>query len=180
MLFRSAQKDIFVGGDCYTGPKFAIDAIAAGREGAISLHRYVQPGQSLTLARNPRDFYELDKDNVVIDINCFDAPVRQEVKHDPRKAKTMKNDRVTFTEEQVKAEASRCLGCGVTIVDQNKCIGCGLCTTRCEFDAIHLQRDMPEASRMYRTEDKMKAILPHMVKRAAKLTIKDIKGKRAK
>ena len=95
-------------------------------------------------------------------------------------AKTFSNDRITFTEAQVKAEASRCLGCGVSVVDQNKCIGCGLCTTRCEFDAIHLQRDMPEASRMYRTEDKMKAILPHMVKRAAKLTIKDIKGKRAK
>ena len=97
VTLQTAQEDIFVGGDCYTGPKFAIDAIAAGREGAISLHRYVQPGQSLTLARNPRDFYELDKDNVVLDINCFDAPVRQEVKHDPRKAKTMKNDRVTFT-----------------------------------------------------------------------------------
>ena len=180
VTLQTAQEDIFVGGDVYTGPKFAIDAIAAGREGAISLHRYVHPGQSLTLARNPRDFYELDKDNVVVDINCFDAPVRQEVKHDPRKAKTMKNDRVTFTEAEVKAEASRCLGCGVSVVDQNKCIGCGLCTTRCEFDAIHLQRDMPEASRMTRTEDKMKAILPHMIKRAAKITIKDIKEKCAK
>ena len=95
-------------------------------------------------------------------------------------AKTFSNDRITFTEAQVKAEASRCLGCGVSVVDPNKCIGCGLCTTRCEFDAIHLQRDMPEASRMYRTEDKMKAILPHMIKRAAKITIKDIKEKCAK
>ena len=163
-----------------TGPKFAIDAIAAGREGAISLHRYVHEGQSLTLARDPREFYELDKKQAVVPIDCFDAPARQTVAHDASKAKTFSNDRITFTEAQVKAEASRCLGCGVSVVDQNKCIGCGLCTTRCEFDAIHLQRDMPEASRMYRTEDKMKAILPHMVKRAAKLTIKDIKGKRAK
>ena len=51
----------------------------------------------------------------------------------------------------------------------NSCIGCGLCTTRCEFDAIHLQRDVPEASRMYRTEDKMKAILPYMIKREFKI-----------
>ena len=180
VTLQTAQEDIFVGGDCYTGPKFAIDAIAAGREGAISLHRYVQPGQSLTLARNPRDFYELDKDNVVLDINCFDAPVRQEVKHDPRKAKTMKNDRVTFTEEQVKAEASRCLGCGVTIVDQNKCIGCGLCTTRCEFDAIHLHRDHPDASKMVRTDDKIPPLAAYAAKRAVKIKIKDLKEKLAK
>ena len=180
VTLQTAQEDIFVGGDCYTGPKFAIDAIAAGREGAISLHRYVQPGQSLTLARNPRDFYELDKDNVVIDINCFDAPVRQEVKHDPRKAKTMKNDRVTFTEDQVKAEASRCLGCGVSVVDQNKCIGCGLCTTRCEFDAIHLHRDHPEASKMVNTDDKIPPLGVYAAKRAVKIKIKDLKEKLAK
>ena len=180
VTLQTAQSDIFVGGDCYTGPKFAIDAIAAGREGAISLHRYVHEGQSLTLARNPRDFYELDKDNVVIDINCFDAPVRQEVKHDPRKAKTMKNDRVTFTEAEVKAEASRCLGCGVTIVDQNKCIGCGLCTTRCEFDAIHLHRDHPEASKMVNTDDKIPPLGVYAAKRAVKIKIKDLKEKFAK
>ena len=180
VTYQTAQPDIFAGGDVVTGPKFAIDAIAAGREGAISLHRYVHEGQSLTLARDPREFYELDKKQAVVPIDCFDAPARQTVAHDASKAKTFSNDRITFTEAQVKAEASRCLGCGVSVVDQNKCIGCGLCTTRCGFDAIHLQRDMPEASRMYRTEDKMKAILPHMVKRAAKLTIKDIKGKRAK
>jgi len=136
----------------------------------------VHEGQSLTLARDPREFYELDKKQAVVPIDCFDAPARQTVAHDASKAKTFSNDRITFTEAQVKAEASRCLGCGVSVVDQNKCIGCGLCTTRCEFDAIHLQRDMPEASRMYRTEDKMKAILPHMVKRAAKITIKDMQG----
>ena len=180
VTYQTAQPDVFAGGDVVTGPKFAIDAIAAGREGAVSLHRFVHEGQSLTLARDPREFYELDKSNAVLPIDCFDAPARQTVAHDASKAKTFSNDRVTFTEAQVKAEASRCLGCGVSVVDQNKCIGCGLCTTRCEFDAIHLTRDMPEASRMYRTEDKMKAILPHMVKRAAKLTIKDIKEKCAK
>ena len=116
----------------------------------------------------------------MLDINCFDAPVRQEVKHDPRKAKTMKNDRVTFTEEQVKAEASRCLGCGVTIVDQNKCIGCGLCTTRCEFDAIRLHRDHPDASKMVRTDDKIPPLAAYAAKRAVKIKIKDLKEKLAK
>ena len=180
VTYQTAERDIFVGGDCYTGPKFAIDAIAAGREGATSLHRFVQDGQSLTIGRNLREFYELDKKNIVVGLDCFDAPARQEVQHDKRKAMTFKNDRITFTEEQVKAEASRCLGCGATIVDQNKCIGCGLCTTKCEFDAIHLTRDFPEASNMMKCEDKLKGILPYAAKRAVKLTIKDMKEKFAK
>ena len=126
VTYQTEQADIFVGGDVYTGPKFAIDAIAAGREGAESIHRFVQDGQSLTRGRNLREFYELDKDNLVFGVDSFDKPARQAVLHDAKKARSFEHDRLTFTEEQVKAEASRCLGCGVSVVDQNKCIGCGL------------------------------------------------------
>ena len=164
VTYQTEQDDIFVGGDVYTGPKFAIDAIAAGREGAESLHRFVQDGQSLTIGRNLREFYELDKDNLLIDMDCFDRPARQPILHDPAKARSFEHDRLTFTEDQVKAEASRCLGCGVSVVDPNRCIGCGLCTTRCMFDAIHLQRDVPEASTMVRCEDKVGPMLKHAVK----------------
>ncbi len=125
VTYQTAQPDIFVGGDVYTGPKFAIDAIAAGREGAESLHRFVQDGQSLTRGRNLREFYELDKKDLLIDVDCFDRPARQPILHDQSKAKSFEHDRLTFTEEQVKAEASRCLGCGVSVVDPNRCIGCG-------------------------------------------------------
>ena len=166
VTYQTEQKDIFVGGDVYTGPKFAIDAIAAGREGAESLHRFVQDGQSLTIGRNLREFYELDKDNVVLGVDSFDKPARQPILHDASKARSFEHDRLTFTEEQVKAEASRCLGCGVSVVDQNKCIGCGLCTTKCMFDAIHLERDVPEASNMLRSEDKVGALLKNVGKKA--------------
>ena len=166
VTYQTEQSDIFVGGDVYTGPKFAIDAIAAGREGAESLHRFVQDGQSLTIGRNLREFYELDKDNVVLSVDSFDRPARQEILHDASKARSFEHDRLTFTEEQVKAEASRCLGCGVSVVDQNKCIGCGLCTTKCMFDAIHLERDVPEASNMIRSEEKVGALLKNVGKKA--------------
>lgn len=169
VTYQTAQSDIFVGGDVYTGPKFAIDAIAAGREGAVSLHRFVQPGQSLTLGRNRREFIELDKNNLAIPMDSFDNSKRQIPGHDKAKAKSFANDRLTFTEEQVKKEAARCLGCGATVVDENQCIGCGLCTTKCEFDAIHLSRDLPEASTMYRAEDKLKAILPYAAKREIRI-----------
>ena len=164
VTYQTEQKDIFVGGDVYTGPKFAIDAIAAGREGAESLHRFVNDGQSLTRGRNLREFYELNKDDIVLGVDSFDRPARQPILHDESKARSFEHDRLTFTEEQIKAETSRCLGCGVTIIDRNRCIGCGLCTTRCMFDAIHLQRDVPEASNLVRCEDKVGPMLKHAAK----------------
>lgn len=175
LTLQTAQADVFAGGDAFTGPKFAIDAIAAGHEAAISMHRFVHKGQSLTLARNRRDFIELDKKNLVLPVGGFDTSSRQIPGKDTAKAKSFANDRLTFTEEQVKKEAARCLGCGATEVDENKCIGCGLCTTRCEFDAIHLSRDIPAASDMYKAEDKMKAILPYIAKREKNILVKKIK-----
>ena len=77
LTLQTAQPDIFVGGDVATGPKFAIDAIATGKEAAISLHRYVHEGQSLTIGRNRRSYPELDKRNVALPTECFDAPARQ-------------------------------------------------------------------------------------------------------
>lgn len=173
LTLQTAQQDIFVGGDVATGPKFAIDAIATGKEAAISLHRYVHEGQSLTIGRNRRSYPELDKRNVALPTECFDAPARQvpAALSGAQARKTFRDPRCTFTEEQVKMEASRCLGCGVSVVDTNRCIGCGVCTTKCEFDAIHLRRDHPEATKMIRSEDKMKAILPYMIKRAAKIKV---------
>ena len=168
VTFQTAEPDIFVGGDVYTGPRFAIDAIAAGKEGSISIHRFVHEGHSLTLGRNLRHFIELNKDD--IQVETFDNAKRQIPGKKAGVAKeTFADLRSTFTEEQVKAEANRCLGCGATVVDENQCIGCGLCTTRCEFDAIHLSRDLPEASHMRTSEDKMKGILPYMLKREIKI-----------
>ena len=169
LTYQTAQEDIFVGGDVYTGPKFAIDAIAAGKEGAVSIHRFVQPNTSLTIGRNRRDFIALDKEN--ISVAQYDTGDRQvpgvdksiDQKHSFRDA------HLTFTEAQVKAETARCLGCGASVVDPNKCIGCGVCTTKCAFDAIHLHRELPAASKMVRSEDKMKSILPYMLKRQIKI-----------
>ena len=140
LTYQTAQRDIFVGGDCYTGPKFAIDAIAAGKEAAISLHRYVHPGQTLTMGRDRREYHALDKRHALLDISHFDSGKRQMPGYNAAKAKTFADERVTFTPEQVRAETARCLECGVTKVDPYLCIGCGLCTTKCKFDAIHLKK----------------------------------------
>ena len=168
VTYQTAEPDIFVGGDVYTGQKFAIDAIAAGKQGAVSLHRWVQDA-TLTIGRDKREFIELDKNNLLLEEASYDNTPRQRIGYNETLRKTFKDGRVAFTEEQVKAETARCLGCGASVVDPNKCIGCGVCTTKCEFDAIHLHRDLPECSTMVRSEDKFKAILPYMVKREVKI-----------
>lgn len=170
--YQTDEPDIFAGGDVYTGPKFAIDAIAAGKEGAISIHRFVHEGQSLTIGRDERRFIELDKSNLDIKGESFDNAERQTpAKGSAQDAKRSFRDlRGTFTEEQLKAETKRCLGCGASVVDPNACLGCAVCTTRCEFDAIHLERVFD--GRMIKSEDKMKAILPYAAKRQIKILTK--------
>ena len=168
VTYQTAEPDLFVGGDVYTGQKFAIDAIAAGKQGAVSLHRWVQDA-TLTIGRDKREFIELDKNNLLLEEASYDNTPRQRIGYNETLRKTFKDGRVAFTEEQVKAETARCLGCGASVVDPNKCIGCGICTTRCAFDAIHLHRDLPECSTMRSAEDKMKGILPYMIKRKIRI-----------
>lgn len=177
LTYQTAEPDIFVGGDVYTGPKFVIDAIEAGKNAAESLHRYVHEGASMTIGRNRRDFHELNKDDILVE--SYDAIGRQEAamnaetdhKHSFRDAHGI------LTEEQVHLEAGRCLGCGASVVDENKCIGCGVCTTKCEFDAIKLHRDHPECSKMVRSEDKFKEIGKYMAKKSAGLAAEAAAGK---
>ena len=172
LTYQTSEPDIFVGGDVYTGPKFAIDAIAAGREGAVSLHRYVHENCTLTIGRNRRDFIELDKENIKVetyDSSSRQIPPKADVKE---QAKTFRDLSQSLSEEQVKKETSRCLSCGASVVDPNKCIGCGICTTKCMFDAIHLHRELPRASVMRTSEEKLKYILPNMVKQSIKVKFK--------
>ena len=176
VTLQTAEPDIFVGGDIFHGARFAIDAIADGREGMVSINRFVHPGQSLTIGRDLRNFIELDKDDLRIE--SYDNAPRQAPGlkgGDPRG--TFSDLRLPLTEEQVKKEASRCLKCGATTVDFNMCIGCGLCTTRCEFDAIHLTRDLPACSEMHTAEEMMKLVGPYALKRMGKIIKRKITGK---
>ena len=170
VTLETAEKDIFAGGDVFTGAKFAIDAIASGRVAAESMHRSVHPGQSQRIARDLRQFIELDKDDIVVE--QFDNAKREIPGKRPEAVMTFRDERLPFTEEQVKKEAARCLSCGATTVDLNRCIGCGLCTTRCEFDAIHLSRDLPDASNMVRCEDKILPVAAYAAQRELKILFK--------
>ena len=167
--YQTDEEDIFVGGDVYTGPKFVIDAIAQGHEAAESLHRFVRPNAHMTIGRDRRAYTPLNKDDITFP--SYDDALRQEAGMDESidYKNSFKDAHLTLTEEQVKIETSRCLSCGASYVDPNKCIGCGLCTTKCQFDAIHLKRDHPECTDMAMAEDKVTGLLKYQSKRAIKI-----------
>ena len=171
--FQTADDDIFAGGDVVTGPKFAIDAIALGKQAAISIHRFVQPGQSLTIGRSRREFKSLDKNNV--DFSSYDQIPRQKavnaVEHSANNL--FKDIRGILTEEQVKKETERCLSCGATVVDEFLCVGCGVCTTKCKFDAISLVRKYDGEGADFL--DMKPIVVKNIIKRKGRIIIKKAK-----
>lgn len=171
MTYQTADPDIFVGGDVYTGPKFVIDAIAAGHAVADSLHRHVRENADPTIAFNRRHFVPLNKKDIAYP--GYDTAKRQEAGMDESIDHKMsfEDAHKTLSEEQVRIETGRCLSCGASVVDPHKCIGCGICTTKCGFDAIHLVRDHPKASTMVKSEDKVGPLLKNMIKRQVKIIL---------
>ncbi|PAT01358.1 pyridine nucleotide-disulfide oxidoreductase [Candidatus Izimaplasma bacterium ZiA1] len=170
---QTSIEDVFAGGDVVTGPKYAIDAIALGKEGSISIHRFVQRGQSLTIGRSKKEYKALDKDNV--DYSGFDYAPREKslVKHIQNIKGSFDDPRGVLTEDQIKKETERCLGCGVTVVDEFLCVGCGACTTRCKFDAISLEKIHDEVGVDF--PDLKPIIIKHALKRKVKIFFKKIK-----
>lgn len=166
---QTSKKDIFAGGDVASGPRFAIDAIAAGKEAAVSLHRFVQKGQSLIFGRDNHYYKALDKENLA-DIKGYDETPRQKTNHvDGKKAKeTFKDLRGTLTEEQIKKETARCLSCGATKTDAYLCVGCGACTLKCKFDAIKLVK-VTEAEG-FDIDALPKHVIKNTIKRKVKIT----------
>ncbi len=172
LTYQTGEPDIFVGGDAFTGPRFAIDAIAAGKGAAISLHRAVNEGQSLTYGRDRREYRSFDKNNIVVE--GFDTTPRQRAGHNTNNEHTFKDTRITFTEEQMKKETERCLGCGAVQVDTYMCIGCGQCTTKCKFDAIHLIKKYDNFAPVF--EKLPVQVAKYAVKRTGKIIAESVKG----
>ena len=105
--FQTSEADVFAGGDVVTGPKFAIDAIAAGKEGAISIHRYVHPGQSQVIGRDHRDYKAMNPATAGVAIDGFDTAPRQKASGGSAKdaEKTFRDLRGTLTEDVLSLSA---------------------------------------------------------------------------
>ncbi|MTI69795.1 MAG: FAD-dependent oxidoreductase [Firmicutes bacterium] len=173
VTLQSSKADIFAGGDVASGPRLAIDAIAEGKEAAVSIHRFVQKGQSLVFGRDTHSYKILDKENLD-DIIGYDGTERQRIQHvDGKVSKTTFKDlRGILTEEQIKNETARCLGCGATKVDEYLCVGCGACTLKCKFDAIKLEKVYDVKG--YEIADLPKAVIKKAAVRKIKITANKI------
>ncbi|MGS0973012.1 MAG: FAD-dependent oxidoreductase [Candidatus Izemoplasmataceae bacterium] len=175
ITLQSTDEDIFAGGDAATGPRYAIDAIALGKEGSVSIHRFVQRGQSLLYGRKPNRYVSFDQTKV--DFSGYDQTSRERVytKEIGNLDGSFEDPRTTLTEEQIKSETGRCLECGITIVDEFMCIGCGACTTRCKFDAISLVKTHDEQGVDF--PDLKKEVIKHALKRKVRIAFKKVKEK---
>jgi len=173
VTLQSSKADIFAGGDVASGPRLAIDAIAAGKEAAISIHRFVQNGQSLVFGRDNHSYIMLDKSNLK-EIVDYDGTERQRTAAvSGRVARdTFKDLRGVLTEEQIKKESSRCLGCGASKVDEYLCVGCGACTLRCKFGAISLER--VHDVKGFELDKLPKSVMKNAITRKAKITLNKI------
>ena len=76
--------------------------------------------------------------------------------------------RGVLSEDQIKKETLRCLGCGATKSDEYLCVGCGACTLKCKFDAISLKRVHDEKG--YQIDDLKKAVMKKAISRKVKIT----------
>jgi len=171
---QTAEPDVFAGGDVVTGPKFAINAIAAGKEAAISIHRFVHSGQTLDFGRDNRDYKALDTSTVELAVGSFDTAPRHRVNAaDVEKAKKSFRDlRGNLAEEEIRKEAERCLGCGCVVLNEDLCVGCGICTTKCRFDAIRLEKTMDNVGTPYfKTLLTAAGNAPHAVGRLVRKTL---------
>ena len=115
---------VFAGGDLLTGPRTVIEAVAAGKEAAISIHRHFQ-GEELSVGRRPV------KERAQAPIEGVEKLPRHQVtllEPDERR-RQLGEVRGPLTDAQATAEASRCLGCGV-------CCECYQCVAACEASAI--------------------------------------------
>ncbi|WP_105614785.1 FAD-dependent oxidoreductase [Vallitalea okinawensis] len=173
VTLQSSKTDIFAGGDVASGPRLAIDAIAAGKEAAVSIHRFVQKGQSLIFGRDTHSYKVFDKDNLA-EPQGYDGAVRQRIGHvDGNVSRTTFKDlRGILTEEQIKKETARCLGCGATKTDEYLCVGCGACTLKCKFDAIKLEK--VHDVKGFEIENLPKAVIKKAVGRKVKIMVNKI------
>ncbi len=132
--FATSRVGVFAAGDATTGTAFVIDAVAAGHKSADSIHKYLR-GENIEL-RHHTDLpaVKMNPTEVAEQIRRGDIRiqprVRMEALHPETRTRSFEEVNRGFTEEEARAEASRCLQCGV-------CSECLACYYKCGAGAIN-------------------------------------------
>ena len=130
VTLQTSKEGVFAGGDAVSGPWIAIEAVAAGKEAAISIDRYLR-GLDLYEGR-PKPKVEKARFEEIY-ANQTKAP-RERMKRLPleERQKSFSEVKRGFTEEQAQREALRCLNCGL-------CSECLQCVALCKAGAVNHQ-----------------------------------------
>jgi NADPH-dependent glutamate synthase beta subunit-like oxidoreductase len=133
---QTSMANVFAAGDITVGPKSVADAMAQGREAAISVDRLLQ---NLPL--------EFDRDLLAACDLDFKVDLSK-AESIPRvcAGKLNGSDRMTFkeleqgiTKEQALMEAKRCLSCGEPHGKYRTCWSCLPCEVECPQEAIYVK-----------------------------------------
>lgn len=129
LTFQTPMDGVFAGGDVFYGPRSVVEAVECGKEAAESIHRYLN-GLDLQEGREKDWSYEKP------DTKGVQNKARVEMNHLPvgERKGNFREISLGFNEEEAKAEAQRCLECGI-------CSECYQCVEACEPKAIDHDMD---------------------------------------
>ncbi len=125
VTFQTAVPGVFAGGDAGTGPATVVEAVAAGREAAESITRYLQ-GMDVAEGR-PHKYAENPQYPPIPEMRLEARAKNPEI---PASARTgFQEVELAFAENEALREAQRCLNCGV-------CSECMECVKACPAEAV--------------------------------------------
>lgn len=133
---QTGDSNIFVAGDCITGPSSVVAAMAGGREAAESVNRLLA-GEHLKYGRSYQGPVEKE-----FDIDTSEGSDSPRV-HPPRREFKGKGDfgelEGPIDEQAARTEAGRCYSCGSPFGKFRTCWFCLPCEVECPNDALWVQ-----------------------------------------
>lgn len=154
ITLATTREGVFGGGDVHTGPAMAIDAIAAGKKGAISIERYLK-GEDLKAGREGDKGKPVDLNDIPIE-RAYQVRYKMPTLPVEKRVTSFDEVELGLTEEMAVGEGIRCLDCGIPCLhcvqvlgcpaimkDGDKlsiapemCFGCSVCAQVCPSEAI--------------------------------------------
>jgi len=128
ITLKTSMEGVFAGGDAVSGPWIAIEAVASGKEAAISIDRYLR-GQDLYEGRTKPEIEKARFEKIYAGQPKAPRERMERISAQERRASFSEVKR-GFTEEQARREALRCLNCGL-------CSECLQCVAHCKAGAIN-------------------------------------------
>ena len=111
---------VFAGGDCYTGPRLLVEAVAGGRYAARSIHYYVTTGEIPPIEDRQREMMTPALMDSLLNVSATSTRAKKPMIPLHERMGTFREVEGTITEKQCLTEAGRCLNCGIYCYDQDE------------------------------------------------------------